>query len=109
MNVGMGGEHMKRERSDLLKRRPNIIRYYFCVVSEDNSIHTGTTYSALLRAHKKSPIRLMLISDIASGIVIKAGEPVEHFLLRWRYHYNDHEWDYQRDIDEGQPLPKEGN
>lgn len=89
--------------SDVLKRRPNVIRYFGLAVSS-NGVHTWTAYGALRYiAQKHGPIKKLIVADLVRGIVFESPEKVEDFLLRWKKNYNNPKWDYKRDLDNHKP------
>lgn len=96
---------MKGERTDKLRRRPIGVRYFFLAVSH-TTLHTGVSYGGLQYAHSKHGVEVLYVADLVTEKVIQVTEPIEDFMARWRAHYNDPDWDYVRDIDEGMPVPK---
>jgi len=96
---------MKGERTDILRRRPRGVRYFFLAVSH-TTIHTGVSYGGLNYANSKHGVEELYLSDLMTEKVIQVTEPVEDFMARWRAHYNDPTWSYSRDIEEGMPVPK---
>jgi len=95
---------MKGERTDKLRRRPNIIRYFFLAITKV-SIHTGMSYGGLIYAHKKYGVDTLYVADLLTENIIPVTEPLEDFLTRWRAHYNNPDWDYAKDLERGMPVP----
>ena len=96
---------MKGERTDRLRRRPTVIRYFFLAVSH-TTIHTGVSYGGLDYAHSHHGVASLYLADLLTEKVVQVTEPIEDFMARWRAHYNDPDWDYVRDITEGFPVPR---
>lgn len=80
------------ERTDRLRRRPNAVRYYWLVVTDDK-IHTGVSYGGLDYARAKG-IKALWLSDIVGNRVHKVTHKIDVFMLLWRENYNNPEWDY---------------
>lgn len=85
---------MPKERSDILRRRPKILRYFFLAVSNDDSLHVGTSYGGLAITVKKYGVKDLYLADVVTGKVDRIKEPVEVFMERWSREYNNVEWDY---------------
>lgn len=88
----------KRERSDLLRRRPEELRYYFLAVSDDGSLHVGTSHGSLEAVLKHYGIRELYVSDLIGGYVMKIEESVTSFMYRWSRNYNDVKWNYFEEV-----------
>lgn len=94
------------ERTDKLRRRPLKVRYAYLAVSR-NTLHTGVSYGGLKYAEEKHGVVELYLSDLVTKKVIWVGEPIRDFMKRWRAHYNDPEWSYEKDIIELMPVPQE--
>lgn len=93
----------KDVRSDLLRRRPDVMRYFGLAVT-DKSVHVWTTHGALKHIVKThSPVKSLIVSDLARGITFMSPESAEDFLIRWKRHYNDPAWDYKKALDKKTP------
>lgn len=64
------------------------------------------SYGGLARLNTSSTVQTLYFADIVNGIITKVEEPLEDFLLRWRYNYHNSAWDYSRDLEEGIPVPQ---
>lgn len=85
---------MPKERSDLLRRRPNQLRYFFLAVSDDGSLHVGTSYGSLDLTLKATGVKDLYVADVISNEVTHVEESVTSFMYRWANHYNDVTWCY---------------
>jgi len=83
---------MTRARADRIRRRPDVIRYFFLVLSNKGTIHTGTTHARLATIEKEYGIANLLIADVATGVVKTMPIAVEDFLEEWRNNYDDDSW-----------------
>lgn len=88
---------MALERTDKLRRRPDKVRYHYIAKSEEN-LHTGMSYGGLLYANKGHRVVALYLSDLVTKRVIEVTEPIDDFMLRWREHYNDPDWDYEAEV-----------
>ena len=77
---------MVAERSDKLRKRPDIIRYHFLAVGE-NSIHVGLSHAGLSKASKKDKITSVYLSDVVTKKIQKVD--LVKFLAWWRENYQD--------------------
>lgn len=91
---------MKGERTDRLRRRPEMVRYYYLAVSR-TTLHTGLSYGGLDYVRKNHGIVELHVSDLLNGKVVKVTEPPEDFMKRWRNNYNNPEWDYEAELKAG--------
>lgn len=98
---------MKRERTDFLRRRPKVIRYFFLAGSYEDTLHVGMSHGGLEAVIRNSGgIRFMYVADVVTEKVRIISEEAEDFLARWSYHYNDDSWDYFKEVEDGVPVPK---
>jgi hypothetical protein len=95
---------VKGERTDRLRRRPERVRYYYLAVS-NTTIHTGLSHGGLQYARKNHGIEALYLSDLLTKEVIHVEEPIDEFMDRWRMHYNEPEWDYAKEIEDGVAAP----
>lgn len=96
---------MKGERTDKLRRRPKRVRYFYLAVS-NTALHTGMSHGGLHYVRITHGIEALYIADLLTKEVIEVKEPIGDFMNRWRLHYNEPEWSYKRDIEEGVAAPK---
>lgn len=89
---------MAKERSDLLRRRPKQLRYFFLAVSDDGSLHVGTSYGSLDLTLRTTGVNDLYVADVVSGQVIHVEESIPSFMYRWANHYNDLHWDYADEV-----------
>lgn len=82
---------MVAERSDRLRKRPEIIRYHFLAVGT-TSIHVGLSHAGLERAARKDPIVDVYLSDVVTKRIQRVN--LNRFLDAWREHYQDPKWEY---------------
>lgn len=94
----------KGVRTDLLRRRPENVRYHYLAVSEEH-LHTGLSYGGLKYANDKYNVVKVYVSDLVTLQVIEVKEPIDEFMNRWRMHYNDPKWNYAEEIASGEDAP----
>ena len=85
------------ERMDKLRRRPDIIRYFY-LASTGERVHTGASYWGLACAHKNHGVKDLYLADLFNGKTYQVPMPVERFMEKWREHYNDPLWDYHAEV-----------
>lgn len=88
---------MRPERTDLLRRRPNSIRYFFLAVSSTGTLHTGMSHAGLEAVVKDRGVDTIYLGDTVTSKVFKVKETAEEFLELWRMHYNDVKWSYSEE------------
>lgn len=91
---------MAKERSDLLRRRPKQLRYFFLAVSDDGSLHVGTSYGSLDLTLKATGVKALYVADVINETVTHVQESINSFMYRWANHYNDVAWDYRQEIED---------
>ena len=98
---------MAKTRSDLLRRRPNVIRYYFMAVTDEGTLHTGMSYGGLDRVVKNANIVSLYVSDVVTSTCFKVPEDAKLFMRRWAHNYNDPDWNYAKDLTDSVSPPRE--
>ena len=83
----------KPERSDILRRRPNIVRYCYLAVSPE-TLHSGMSWGGLHYARKNHTITDIYLSDLKTMKVHRVTEDVNSFMEMWRANYNNPAWEY---------------
>lgn len=89
---------------DILRRRPEKMRYSYIAVSSTN-VHTGLSYWGLETTYKNHGVKDLYVIDLLRKIVVPVKEPVEDFMKRWRLEYDNPKWDYLQEITAGVPVP----
>lgn len=84
---------VKGERTDVLRRRPDVVRYFYLGLGPDN-LHTGCSFGGLEYTMKRDGIVRLFLSDLVTGACKEIPESVTKFMEKWRVHYNDPSWDY---------------
>lgn len=97
---------MTKTRSDLLRRRPQVIRYYYMAITDAGTIHCGMSHGGLEKIAKKSKVIEMYVSDLVNQTCFKIPEDAELFLRRWSHNYNDEDWDYLDELTRGVQPPR---
>jgi hypothetical protein len=95
----------KGVRTDKLRRRPEKVRYHYLAVST-TKLHTGISYGGLDYVEKNHGVEELYLSDLLTKKITKIEEPIEDFMNRWRMHYDDPKWNYEKEIEENIPAPK---
>lgn len=85
---------MVAERSDKLRKRPEIIRYHFLAVGEKN-IHVGLSHAGLAKAAKHDNIHSVYLSDVVTKRIQKVD--LNKFLEWWRHNYQDPKAKYEEE------------
>jgi hypothetical protein len=88
---------MLGERTDRLRRRPDVVRYVY-VAESNKDLHTGLSWSGLNYARTKYTVKTLILCDLVTNRVFTVVENVDSFMKRWRLHYNDPTWDYEKEI-----------
>lgn len=88
---------MVAERSDRLRKRPEVIRYHFLAVGE-KSIHVGLSHAGLAKAAKNDNIVAVYLSDVVTKRIQKVD--LVKFLDWWRENYQDPKARYVEDKEE---------
>lgn len=83
---------MAKERSDRLRKRPEVIRYHFLAVGEA-SIHVGLSHAGLVKASKHDKIVAVYLSDVVTKRIQKV--TLERFLDFWANNYQDPKAEYK--------------
>lgn len=79
-------------KSDLLRRRPASIRYFYMAVG-GTTIHTGASYGGLQYVQKNHGIEQLFLADVVTGETREVSEPAD-FMALWKDNYNDPSWSY---------------
>lgn len=96
---------------NVLKKRPDIIRYSYLAVTDEFTYHTGTAYGALFALQKSKNITDLRICDYKTGRIVNCetdGEGninLDAFLRRWRSRYLDPNWNYEKEVERGVQPP----
>lgn len=81
------------ERTDVLRRRPVNVRYFYLAVS-DKTLHSGLSYGGLDYVRKNHKVEEIYLADLLKEKVTKVNEDVDEFMKKWRLNYNNPMWDY---------------
>lgn len=82
------------ERTDRLRRRPDVIRYHYVAVG-DRTVHVGLSHAGLAKAAKSDSITTVYLTDVVANRVQKV--KLEKFLAWWRANYQDPNAEYKEE------------
>lgn len=88
---------MVAERSDKLRKRPDIIRYHFLAVGK-TGIHVGLSHAGLVKAAKNDEITDVYLSDVVTKRIQRVD--LGKFLDWWKENYQDPKAKYTEDKEE---------
>lgn len=83
----------KPERSDKIRRRPKVVRYFYLAVGK-NKLHTGMSLGGLKYVLNTDGIEQLYLADLVTGKVNLIYDEITVFMDKWRLHYNNPAWDY---------------
>lgn len=83
----------KPERSDILRRRPAVVRYYYLAVSPE-TLHSGMSWGGLHYVRKHYVVTDVYLADLKTMRVHRVRESIDDFMKVWRFNYNDPDWEY---------------
>lgn len=95
---------MGANKSDLLRRRPESVRYFYMAVG-GTTLHTGASYGGLQYVQKNHGIEALYLSDVVTGQTREVADPAD-FMARWKDNYNDPGWSYFSLIDAAERAAK---